>query len=201
MKRHLRPSIKWFLVGIVVSQGLSMSLNAYNRHLEGVSKALELKVEDYIVSHKIIEIESLTVEPCSTSSAKSYMDYRAITDTTSKQYELVQNMNIKNGMLLDEDGYIGVALGSQFGEVGSKWVFELSSGEYLYTIKVDEKDDKDTINGCQHKIDGSVIEFVVDTETTIFSIGSNGLILEGNFNNHPWFNGEIVSVRKEVNND
>ena len=127
------------------------------------------------------------------------MDYRTITSKTSDQYKFIQaNMEVRNGLLFDQEGYIGVALGTWFGEIGTRWVFELSSGEVLYTVKVEHKDDKHTINGCEHKNDRSVIEFVVDTETNMFEIGSNGLILNGNFNNHELFNGTIEKVRKET---
>lgn len=97
----------------------------------------------------------------------------------------------------DKEGYIAVALGSWFGELGSRWVFELSNGTKLYTIKVDEKDDKHTFSGCEHKIDRSVIEFIIDTETSVYPIGTNGYILNGNFNNEPTFQGTIINATKE----
>lgn len=195
MKKHLKPSIKYFLIGIAVSQTLTYSLNAFNRHLEANTRALELKVEDYTII-ELSTLETNEIEPCSTSSAKSYMDYRMITSKTSNQYRYIQeHMTVRDGYLVDEDGYIGVALGSWFGDIGTRWVFELSSGEFIYAVKIENKDDAHTINGCEHSIDGSVIEFVIDT--TYFPLSENGFIYNGNFNNVEWWNGDIVSVRKE----
>ena len=193
----LRPQVKVILVWIVLIV-LNLSLKAYNIHLQADTELKRLEIENYSVSELSL-LKSNEIEPCSTSSVKSYMDYRTITSKTSDQYKFIQaNMEVRNGLLFDQEGYIGVALGTWFGEIGTRWVFELSSGEVLYTVKVEHKDDKHTINGCEHKNDRSVIEFVVDTETNMFEIGSNGLILNGNFNNHELFNGTIEKVRKET---
>jgi len=137
-------------------------------------------------------------EPCATSSTKSYMYLHSITSTTSKQFRLVvEHMNAVGGLMYDGEGNIGVALGSWWGEVGSVWTIELSSGKILRVVKIDEKADQHVINGCQHKVDGSVIEFVIEAQTNEYEYGSNGFILSGNFNNHIDFNGDIIRVRKE----
>lgn len=189
MKRHLRPSIKFFLIGLVASQVSTYSLSAFNRHLQSQHASLELSVEDYTITHKSVEIK-----PCSTNSQKTYMDYRTITDKTSDQYNFIkENMEVRKGYLMDSQGYIGVALGSWFGEIGQRLVFTLEDGKEIYVVKVDEKDDRHTVNGCQHSVDGSVIEFVIDKEH--FALGDNGYINNGNFNNVEWFNGEIKSLR------
>ena len=185
------------IIAFIVFLILNLSLKAYNNHLRSEIIVKQLEVEDYIVSNEIT-LESTVLKPCSTSSVKSYMDRKAITSETSLQHKFIEeNMEVRNGLWFDREGYIGVALGSWFGEIGSRWVFELSSGELIYAVKIDEKDDKHTINGCEHKIDGSVIEFVVDTESSPYWIGSNGLILNGNFNNLEYFEGTIESIRKE----
>lgn len=201
MKRRLRKEIKLLLIGAIVSQGLTHSLNAYNRHLEAHLKQIELEIEDNVVQSQML-LKSNEIEPCSTSSVKSYMDVSTITSKTSDQYRFIQdNMIVKNGFLLDKDGFIGVALGSWFGEIGTRWVFKLDSGNEIYAVKIDEKDDKHTINGCEHKIDGSVIEFVIDKDSIMLENGTNGYILNGNFNNIEWFKGNIVSVERRLQND
>lgn len=195
MKRKLRKEIKWLLTGLVLSQALTLSLNAYNNHLERKLEYLELKVQDYKVEQQM-SLKSNEIEPCSTSSVKTYMDYRAITSKTSDQYIYIQDhMHIKDGYLLDEDGYIGVALGSWFGEIGSKWVITLDTGIEMYVVKIEEKADEHTGSlNCEHLIDHSVIEFVIDTD--YFQVSDNGYIYAGNFNNNEWWNGNIESVRK-----
>lgn len=144
------------------------------------------------------KIELDWIAPCSTSSVKTYMDYRAITNTSSKQYKYIKkNMFPENGLLLDKDGYIGVALGSWWGKIGTKWIIRLDTGIELKVVKVEEKSNQHVNGGCQHKKDGSVIEFVID-KTTIPSNwwGKNGYVLNGNFNNNRLFKGKIVEVAK-----
>lgn len=138
---------------------------------------------------------------CSTSSTKSYMDYRKITSRSSAQWKLINQSGLihvgEDGLLYSDDGFIGVALGSYYGKVGDKFKFVLSNGQELNVIKVEEKADKDTINGCAHSSDSSVIEFVVDREKAFATFGGkNGHPANGNFNNIPQFKGNIVSVYK-----
>ena len=145
-----------------------------------------------------ITLRSHLLKPCSESSVKSYMERSAITDETSEQHAFIEeNMEAVNGHWVDKEGYIGVALGSWFGEIGTRWIFELDSGIKLYTVKIEHKADIHTIDGCQHSVDGSVIEFVIDSETNPYWIGSNGYIVNGNFNNLEHFKESIISVRKE----
>lgn len=139
------------------------------------------------------------LSPCSTSSSKTYMDYRKITNKTSKQYKYIKkHMKPKDGLLYDKDENIGVALGSWWGDIGSKWTIELDTGVILNVVKVDEKADKHVNNGCEHKKDKSVIEFVIDVRSTPKSWnGNNGYVLNGNFNNHKNFNGSIKRVARQ----
>ena len=145
------------------------------------------------------EYESEEISVCAYTSSKSYMDYRMITATDSRQYWYIrQYMTVDDtGLLLDEDGFIGVALGSYYGVIGDRYYFTLDTGIVLPLVKVEEKADEDTTGGCYHP-DGSVLEFVVDGDRAgaFFGVYENGLILSGNFNNSPYFNGVIQSVEK-----
>lgn len=138
---------------------------------------------------------------CSSNSTKSYMDYRKITNRASAQYQLIHNSGKihvgDDGLLYSDDGFIGVALGSYFGEIGDKFKFVLSNGQELNVIKIDEKADQHTINRCYHAVDGSVIEFVVHKEKAHAKFGgANGHPGGGNFNNIPQFSGSIKAVYK-----
>ena len=187
----MRKVIIWFILFVLLNVGLK----SYNNHLRIQLIDKQLEIEDYIVASEIT-LESTAIKPCSTSSVKSYMLRSAITNKNSVQYKFIEeNMEAQNGLYVDKEGYIGVALGSWFGDIGTRWIFELSSGLKLYTVKIEHKDDKHTLNGCEHLEDKSVIEFVIDHETNPYWIGSNGLILNGNFNRV--FDGTIVSVRKD----
>ena len=148
---------------------------------------------------KMYESEELKV--CSNSKTKTYMDYRAITDKSSTQYRFIREkmkVDKKTGFLSDEDGFIGVALGSFYGIIGDRFYITLDSGVILPIIKIEEKADIDTGFGCYHLSDGSVIEFVIDKNyaADYFGIYGNGLILSGNYNNHELFKGEIYKVEK-----
>lgn len=128
---------------------------------------------------------------------KSYMDYRAITDKTSKQYQLIYSDKIVVG----DDGllycgeYIGLAMGSRFGQIGDKFVITLDDGVEFKAIKLDEKADSHTYNGCHHRVDSSIIEFVICTEKAKESYPL--AIKMGNFDYAEGFSGEIVKIQKE----
>lgn len=136
---------------------------------------------------------------CSNSSSKTYMGYKSINDRSSTQYKFIKEemtINTTSGLLEDSEGFIGVALGSNFGEIGTRYYFTLSSGVVLPLIKIEQKASVDTVDGCQHISDSSVIEFVVDKEiaSDYFGVYNNGYILGGNFNNDDRFNGTIEKI-------
>lgn len=121
------------------------------------------------------------------------MDYREITNKQSKQYKLIKNLiKSSDGLLRDNDGYIAVALGSYYGEIGDRYIIKLSNGNEVKIIKADEKSDKDTINGCYHKSDKSMIEVIVDRD----KIKNSYSIAErmGDFNYSDLFNGSIERI-------
>lgn len=117
------------------------------------------------------------------------MDYQTVTDTTSKQYSLIQQSIIKNGLLY-VDEYALVALGSYYADIGTKYLLTFESGETLKVIKGDEKSDDHVVNGCYHKSNKSMIEFIVDTNTL-----STELKIAGDLNG--LFEGKVVKIEKE----
>lgn len=95
---------------------------------------------------------------------KSYMDYRAITNTGSKQYTLQYSGAYTSSGYRMYDGNYMVALGSRFGAVGSKGMVTFSDGSSIPIIIGDIKADAHTdSSNTYHLSDGSVIEFIVDT--------------------------------------
>lgn len=139
---------------------------------------------------------------CALGRTKTYMDYRSVTNPTSVQYWFIrENMEVdeKTGFLLDEDGFIGVALGSYYGKIGDRYYITLDSGVVLPVVKIDEKSDRDTDStGCYHTGDGSVIEFVIDKDVAneFYGYYANGLVLQGNFSNYSTYRGSITKVEK-----
>lgn len=140
---------------------------------------------------------------CSSGATKTYMDYRKITSRSSAQWKIINQSGTisvgDDGLLYSNDGFIGVALGSYWGNIGDKFKFVLSNGQELNVIKIDEKADKDTINGCAHSSDSSVIEFVINKEKALATFGGvNGHPANGNFNNIQQFKGTIQAAYKYV---
>lgn len=132
------------------------------------------------------------------SSFKSFMDYRAITNTGSKQYKLIHSDAITVGSdgLLYSGEYIGVALGSRYGGIGDKYIITLDTGKTFKAIKLDEKSDAHTYNRCHHASDGSVVEFVIDRDKAAKSYPT--AIKMGNFNYTDAFNGTVIRIQKVV---
>lgn len=148
---------------------------------------------------KEISVQNLKV--LNSSSVKSYMDYKLITDITSPQYSFIHN-NMRvcdDGFLRDKDNYIGVALGSYFGDIGDRFLITLSSGKFIPVVMIDLKSNEHTdINNFSHTMDGSIIEFVIEPLYMNDKVGENGLIYNGNFNNCEDFKGSIVEIIKIV---
>lgn len=138
----------------------------------------------------------------SETDTKTYMDYRKITDRTSAQYKLIHSDKIfvnKKGFLQTSDGFIGVAMGSYFGDIGSKFIVKLSTGKELKLIKVERKAD---IHTDSYNFKGNqnfdIIEFVIDTKTIYMkqNIYDNNFIFGGNFNNCNDYKGTIIEIKK-----
>ena len=148
------------------------------------------------------EFKSEEIDVCASNSSKTYMDYRATTARDSRQYWFIREeltVDEQTGFLYDNDGFIGVALGSFYGEIGDRYYFTLESGVVLPLVKCEEKSDGDTdYTNCYHTSDNSVIEFVIDKNAAMEYFGrlSNDYILNGNYNNYSLFKGEIVKVEK-----
>lgn len=132
---------------------------------------------------------------------KSWMPYQKITDKTSPQYQLINESGLINigedGLLYSADGYVGVALGSKYGKIGDKFIIEFDNKRELKVIKLDEKDDKDTVDGCYHRSDNSMVEVLVDIDKAAktYPLAIN---VWGDFNYSDKFNGEITNVLKVV---
>lgn len=112
------------------------------------------------------------------------MDYRTITDRTSKQFQL-----LKKGFGIDEHGqltindYKVVAMGFDGVEVGNKYRITFSSGTRLKVIIGDIKH-----TGCNSS-DGSMLEMIVDTTKM------NKYTLQNNFDS--LYKGMITKIERE----
>lgn len=124
--------------------------------MQGLTANADTQLQESLTEARPHSYEVFT--PCSTSSTfKSYMDYRAITNTSSQQYKLQQTALTKNGYRIFENRIMIAIAGFS---VGDKLDLYLESGEVLETVVGDIKAN----TSCEHP-DGSIVEFIVDTTT------------------------------------
>lgn len=98
---------------------------------------------------------------------KSFMDYRTITDKTSKQFDMQNNeayTDVNTGLRMVNDRYC-IAVGSFYTKtIGKKIDVVLENGTIIPCIFAEAKSDEHT-DKLTHRQNpnGSVIEFIVDT--------------------------------------
>lgn len=134
----------------------------------------ELKKEKYEVQDKNRVLSSSSRGgivrdiPNGDTSKKTYMDFKKITSKSSDQYKIQQLDNVytdDEGFRRIDDKFI-VAVGSFYGKVGQELRIELSTGRVFNAIIGDQKADRHTdSNNQRHKSDGSVLEFLVSTDS------------------------------------
>lgn len=160
-----------------------------------LKEEIKEEIEEEMAKAVEDEQEEIALTPMGAKS-KTYMDYRAITNQSSKQWKLLQTMTIgEDGMIRDDDGYIAAALGSAFGPIGSRYVFTLEGGNELPIIKADQKQDRHT---CENNIFGlnnwDIIEFIVDSSK--MPVYPNGYVYGGNFDNCSEYAGDVLYWEK-----
>jgi uncharacterized iron-regulated membrane protein len=120
------------------------------------------------------------------TSAKTYMDYRAINAGTQQK--------LQNEAWTDDQGFrrLGddymVALGTYYGVVGDRFEITLSYGKVFTAVKGDAKSNADTDVLHMHK-DGNVIEFIVDAGAIEEKSKQRGDM------SYSGFSGKIKSIR------
>ena len=99
-------------------------------------------------------------------SFKTFMDYRTITDETSKQYALQRLATTdENGLRKFNNKYI-VAMGTYYSHyVGKEFVLTLDNSQEINVIVGDIKQDIHTdVNRQYAMLTGNVVEFIVDED-------------------------------------
>lgn len=108
--------------------------------------------------------ESLAI-PYGDCSNYMYMDFRALTDTTTKQWELQQYAYTDWQGIRVYDGCYMVAMGTYYGQVGDKFRITTDWGN-SYNVIIGDVKGWDSVDGWYHVAgDGrlNVVEFIVDT--------------------------------------
>lgn len=135
--------------------------------------------------------------PDGRTSFKSYMSYRAITNTKSAQYRLQEECwTDDNGLRRYNNDYV-IAVGSYYtNTIGERFKITLDSGNSFYAVIGDFKADKHTDSLHQYtpteSVGKCVVEFVVDTSTLDRTARKMGDIsyIEG-------FDGNVEKMEKE----
>ena len=126
-------------------------------------------IETEIVTDTIIlptkDYETIDLpEVC--GSMKTYMDYRTITDRTSKQYYLQQLATTDADGFRRVNNYYLVAVGSYYStQIGQELLIVLEDGKVLNAMVGDLKQDRHTDSSNRYvEGNGNIVEFIVDTD-------------------------------------
>lgn len=94
---------------------------------------------------------------------KSYMSYRAITNTASDQYKLQQIAETGNYGIRTVEGRYCVALGTYYStKIGTKFDLIMENGHTIHCVLADSKADIHTDSTNRMSSNGCISEFVVD---------------------------------------
>lgn len=141
---------------------LQLELETLKKEHETLKKEYEILKKEHEECKKLIDFVDLDAP--TNQRMKSYMDYRAITAKTSRQYILQHTLAYTGDYgLRMVNGRYCVALGSYYTKTIGQYVdIELENGKIIHGILADQKSDAHTDAMNQIHSDGSVVEFVVD---------------------------------------
>lgn len=134
-----------------------------NNHYQVVCLANEITSNSIQSNHTIYTDLDL---PNVDTSMKTFMGYKAITNTGSKQWELQQSaITNEDGFRIYNDKYM-IALGTFYSPyVGIEFEIEFDTGKVIQCITGDVKNNIHTDKTNRYiEHNGNVLEFIVDTE-------------------------------------
>jgi hypothetical protein len=136
---------------------------------------------------------------------KSYMSYKAITNTDSEQYKLQQICWTDEwGLRRRVDDFI-VAMGSYYGTVGDRFKVTLTNGTEFTVRMGDVKanchtDDKNMYRPVYNEngkfISANILEFIVDTDKLPKEVKTTGTV-----SSIYYFKGNIDKIEKIIEED
>ena len=166
----------------------------FELHQGGSYQPRESYIEETVVKEQVYESLEIPQGDC---SSFLYMDYRAITDTSSKQWELQQiAWTDSDGFRRIGDDYC-VALGTYYGNIGDRFRITTDKGNSYTAIEADAKGSDavfyDNVHSWYHYAGNgyNVVEFVVQTEylpSAVTISGSCGAV--------DYLSGNIVSIER-----
>lgn len=171
MTFHILKEVILILVTSMMVTFASVSATAPTRHKEAndeikyptieSSEYYDYNYAQWLQNHPHQRRGDKRMPLYSNSESKLWMDYRAVTDTRSKQYHILRNSEIGSDGILRYNGYICVALGQRYGRVGDKFSIKIHNHE-VKAIMADAKRWEDTQggNGWNDPY-GNVLEIIV----------------------------------------
>ena len=163
-------------------------------HTENIQAAQQVEVKK---TEKVMREELEFEIPSGDTAFKSYMSYRAITNTRSAQYQLQQKCwTDDEGLRRLNDDYV-IALGTYYAEyIGERFKITLDTGESFTAVIGDFKADRHTDSKHQYYDSGNgrknIVEFVVDTREL-----NRKARRMGDISYISGFEGNIRSIEKE----
>ena len=125
------------------------------------------------------------------SDFKSYMDYRAITNTSSNQYKMQQEAYTDENGLRKIGEHFCVAMGTYYGNLGDILYVETDKGASWTVILSDVKSDAHTDSTHRYTVSNHcMMEFIVDTPAMSTSVKRSGTV------NSLGFQGKICYIEK-----
>lgn len=154
------------------------------------NNAVKEQVAEFEAAEEIVDEIDYEVSEYA-SSFKSYMDYRSLTDTSSKQYEMQQEAYTDANGLRKIDEHFCVAMGTYYGEVGDILHIETDEGASWTVILSDIKSDVHTDSTHRYTVaNNCMMEFIVDTYNLASDVELLGTV------NSLGFQGKICKVTK-----
>lgn len=125
------------------------------------------------------------------SDFKSYMDYCAITNTSSTQYKMQQEAYTDENGLRKIGEHFCVAMGTYYGNLGDILYVETDKGASWTVILSDVKSDAHTDSTNRYTVSNHcMMEFIVDTPAMSTSVKRSGTV------NSLGFQGKICYIEK-----
>ena len=160
----------------IPEEKIADDVTSINANATPIEHRTAITLQDEKLAHTAEKTVLKTVNfPAGIGQFKSFMDYKAITDKTTPNYNFThENANFhvgKSGLTYYQDGkntYPVVAVGSGISDkIGQLIEVTLDNQSHSNTLRCvigDQKDDNDTdpTTHTVHKNDHSVVEFLVD---------------------------------------
>ena len=166
----------------------------FELHQGGSYQPRESYIKETVVKEQVYESLEIPQGDC---SSFLYMDYRAITDISSKQWELQQiAWTDSDGFRRIGDDYC-VALGTYYGNIGDRFRITTDKGNVYTAIEADAKGSDavfyDGVHSWYHYAGNgcNVVEFIVQTEylpSAVTISGSCGAV--------DYLSGNVVSIER-----